>query len=131
MSSTILKANNILKNYHGGETVYKIYGNIVCTEGVLEIRNVTESNWFLDIICSYQTKLRNEDFQVWKLLRNCKTNTVDGVKTVLERKDSFTVVCEDGNDNNLITQKIEFSDFAFDEYEVWLQNETIYLPCEH
>lgn len=131
MNTAVLKANDILTNYHGGEKFYRIYANIVCTEGVFEIRNITNSNWFLDIIFSYQSSFKKEDFQVWKLLRDCKFEIQNGVKSIIERKNSFMVVCEDGNDNVLLSQKINFSDFKFDEYIVWFQNETIYLPCEH
>lgn len=128
----VLSANDSLKNYMGGEKFCR-YGQtkIIYTMGVQEITEKSQSNWFLDIIYSYQSALRKEEFQVWKLEREYSFTTENGIKTVLARKDVFNVVCEDGNDNVLIKQRIEFSDFPFDEFTVWFQNETIYLPCEH
>jgi hypothetical protein len=58
-----------------------------------------------------------EPFQVWKL-------------TV--RPDRAAVlVCENGNDNIVYTQHIEFSDFPLDEIILWFANNVIYLPGEH
>lgn len=132
MNTNVMNANDSLKNYHGGETIFKNpTTGIQYTEGVRTITMQTESYWFLDLIASYQRKLKIEDFQVWKLKREYSYTTNNGVKSVLQRKNCFNVVCEDGNDNVLITQNIPFSDFPFDEYVVWLQNEIIYLPCEH
>lgn len=42
-----------------------------------------------------------------------------------------TLVCEDGNDNAVYTQLIEFTDFPLDEITLWFANDVIYLPSEH
>lgn len=132
MSNLLLSANETLKGYHGGEIFFRHQlGKFIYSEGVQEIAKKHGVYWLLDIIASYQPKLKNEDFQVWKLQRDCKILTVNDIKTVTERTDSFLVVCEDGNDNILIKQEIEFSDFPFDTYTLWFQNETLYLPVEH
>lgn len=128
----VLSANDSLKNYTGGDVVFK-YGQtqIIYTMGVQEITKKSQSYWFLDIIYSYQSALIKEYFQVWKLEREYSYSVIDGKRIVGQRKDIFNVVCEDGNDNILIRQNIEYSDFPFDEFTVWFQDNTIYLPCEH
>lgn len=132
MSTEFLSANESLIGYNGTETIYKRdLMKLHYTIGVKTIAQDYHSYWFLDIIESYQKKLKNEDFQVWKLERDLVFLVVDGIKKVTERKDSFIVVCEDGNENILIQQKIPFSDFPFDFYNVWIQNNIIYLPSEN
>ena len=42
-----------------------------------------------------------------------------------------TLVCDDGNDNIVNTQHIEFTDFPRDEITLWFANSVIYLPREH
>jgi hypothetical protein len=132
MNTQVLSANDSLKNYYGGEHLFNYPCNkIQYTEGISEIAKKTQSFWFLDIIASYQNKLHNEEFQVWKLEREYSYSVVDGVRVVGKRKDCFNVVCEDGNDNELIRQHIPFSDFPFDCYTVWCANGILYLPVEH
>lgn len=132
MSTNVTSANDFLINYNGGEEIYKLGLNgFAYTEGVREIAVKTNSYWFLDIINSYQYKLLNEDFQVWKLEREYSYEIVLDEKKVLQRKLCFSVVCEDGNGNILVSQKIPFSDFSFDEYTIWVANKILYLPCEH
>ncbi|OXA65258.1 hypothetical protein B0A67_24640 [Flavobacterium aquidurense] len=132
MSTKIQSANDSLKGYHGGEQLFfSPVTKINYTEGVREIAKKTESYWFLDIIASYQSKLKNEHFQVWKLERELAYTMVNGFKNIVQRKDCFNVICEDGNDNVLISQKIPFSDFCFDVYTLWYVNKVLLLPVEY
>ena len=85
----------------------------------------------MDIIASYQVKLKDESFQVWKLVREYTFSIVNDEKFISERRNSFNVVCEDGNDKILIKQHIYFSDFEFDEYIVWFVNGVALLPSEY
>lgn len=73
--------------------------------------------WFLDIVASYQHELKNEEFQVWKLVKNTD--------------NSATVKCEDGNDNILKSKEIPFTDFSADMATVWVENGVALLPSEH
>lgn len=75
--------------------------------------------WFIDVINSYQTARFRQanEFQVWKLVLN---KTGNGAK----------VICEDGDDNIILTQKILFTDYKGPELILWFENETIYFPEE-
>lgn len=90
------------------------------TPGVLSFLEENKCYWFLGVINSYQTpkfQAANE-FQVWKFLKN---KTGNGCK----------VVCEDGDDNKILIQRIPFTDCEQTEFTFWLQNNTVYLPEEH
>ena len=42
------------------------------------------------------------------------------------------VICTDGNDNKLVSQKIYYTDFPLEEgITLWVENGIILLPSEH
>lgn len=142
MSTKVLNANESLQNCNGANQMFRnpMY-NFNYTDGVRDFIKENSMYWFLDIIASHQNttfwakdgdshtkKVLNHDFQVWELKRNLTTDK-NGV--VIDRKDSFVVTCFDGNKMVLKTQLIEFSDFEFDLFTVWLQNKILLLPSEY
>jgi len=111
-------ANDELREHSGGsDNLYRYNFGLLITEGALALAQQFECFWFLDIICSYQSKVRGEDFQSWRLTKH------DGNKA--------TVTCDDGNRNILITQNIPFTDFKADEAVLWCEGNVILLPVEH
>jgi len=78
------------------------------TDGAQYVAETAGAFWLMDIIGSYQAKLRKEkqDFQTWTLRLN-------------DPGPGAVVTCEDGNDNILITQAIEFTDFPNPEIILW------------
>jgi hypothetical protein len=129
-NSNITSANDFFCSF-GEQRFYNEVTNLHYTECVREIALYTESFWFLDIIASYQKKLVKQTFQVWKLEREFSYTEVNDVKIIQQRKDCFNVICEDGNSNVLLKQKIPFSDFAYDLYTVWHINSLVLLPSEY
>ena len=90
---------------------------ITYTEGVQYLAEKAGAYWLIDKVATLQLKkkIRAEEFQVWKL-------KVAGSKASL--------VCEDGNDNVVYREKIEFTDFPLDEITLWFENNVIMLPSE-
>jgi hypothetical protein len=113
-----MNANELLHNTGGGQ-YYKHLGNLLFTEGVNDACEKFQCFWFVDVCLSYQSKRFQEknEFQVWKLKRR-----VD---------NEFEVICEDGDDNELLRQLIEFSDFRHDELTFWFTNGVLLLPSEY
>jgi len=91
----------MLANYYGSETFTRYLGDLVLTEGVLAMAEAVGAFWLLDLIWSYQPKLRSDEqtreMQFWTL-------------TVGEDK-SAVATCERDTDDVVIRQKIEFTDF--------------------
>lgn len=112
-------ANDNYKNYNGSDTFHKHWLGFIYTEGVRDLAADYGAFWFIDIVASYRThkKVRAEGFQVWKLKR--------------VKDDQFIAICEDGNDNIVITQKISFSDFKDDDLTFWCIDGVIMLPSEY
>jgi len=112
-----MNANDLLRHYNCSENYYKAGFGFIYTDGVNAFCSEFECYWFLNVILSYQSKMRQEDFQVWKLERN--------------ENGSAKVICSNGNGKQLISQKIPFTDFKPNEGTVWIENNVIFLPSEH
>ena len=123
--------HHILKQFSGSEGLHhtwmsKMMG-INYTDGaqyVFQNGGDMGAYWLLDIILSYQPKLRKQlsiqDLQVWKAVK-------DG--------DQIIITCEDGDGDIFITQKGRYDLFdnspGVEKITLWLMNNVIYLPSEH
>jgi len=92
----------------------------VFTPGVKYLADNAEAYWLLDAIGSHQTdpKVKAEEFQVWTLKVDLATSKAE-------------LICTDGNENRVTSQKIPFTTFPMREVTLWLANWTLYLPDEH
>lgn len=92
---------------------------VIYTDGVKIAAEKLDAYWLIDLIVSHQYNpaVRNTPFQHWKLER------VAG--------DKFVAICEDGNDGEVTRQEIEYSDFPFDIFSLWLTNGILLLPAEY
>jgi len=115
-----------LSNFTGSQKSarWSILSKDVATEGVIFLAENADCFWLLDLIASHQIdpKVKREEFQVWKL-----TGTPG---------DKATVVCEDGNDNEIARQELEFSTFPLSEITIWVSvngqdSRTLMLPGEY
>jgi hypothetical protein len=114
-------ANDYLGNhYNGANSIHKYLLGINVTSGAIELSEKNNSYWLLDVICSHHlnSKVKEQEFQVWRLHKD-----IDGV--------GCTVVCEDGNDNIVVSQKIEYTDFPYKTATLWKVNNLIMLPSEY
>ena len=112
-----MNANEHLKEHTCSDNYFKHYFGTVFTDGVKALCDKFSCYWFLDVVTSYQPKLRSAEFQVWTLTKNNGSTAI--------------VTCEDGNGQSLIQQKIPFTDFEPQEATIWMENGVILLPSEH
>jgi hypothetical protein len=120
METTARKnANDNYEQFTGTENWYKHWLGLRYTDGVKQVADDYGAYWFIDLIGSHQNdpKVRAEGFQVWKLSR--------------VKDDKFKAVCEDGNDNKITSQDIDYSDFKDDELTFWFVDNVILLPSEY
>jgi uncharacterized protein (DUF736 family) len=111
-----------LSQFTGSENWYRhgINRNVLFTDGAKYVADTGGAYWLLDEIAitqRYDKRVAAEEFQVWKL--------------AVRPDRTATLVCDDGNDNIVYTQHIEFTDFPCDEITLWFANNVIYLPSEH
>jgi len=89
------------------------------TDGCDYVRKEARAYWLFDAILSHQlTSIVNKQkFQVWRLKK--------------QEDDTWLLICEDGNKNNLAKQHIEHSNFLIPEITIWLVDEVAMLPTEY
>jgi hypothetical protein len=112
----------ILRQFTGSENWYRhgINRDVFFTDGAKYVADTGGAYWLLDsiAICQHHEKsVMAEAFQVWKLkVREDRT---------------ASLVCDDGNDNIIYTQHIEYTDFPLNEITFYFANNVIHLPSEY
>ncbi len=112
---------DVLAGFIGTENYYlhRLPGGLTMklTDGCKFVKEYGNAYWLFDIILSWQMKLQNQSFQVWKLIKQG-----DG---------SWFIQCTDGNDQVVAAQEITYSIFPQDRLELWLVDGVCMLPSEY
>lgn len=108
-----------LSNFHGSEQMYfhPMFKGINYTEGVRYLM-YNGAAWLVEAILSHglhNADIRSEEFIVVTL----KVNDTEGILTF-----------DDGNDNVLARQVIQYTDFPLKEISFYLENGVLILPSE-
>ena len=114
-----------LPNFYGTENYFRlspVFPNFVLTDGARYLADAAGAWWLMDAVASHLGSYKNEGFVVAKLLRAKASN-------------AWILRLEDGNDEVLADQIIEYSDFPLDEITLYVEydgtNHVILLPSEH
>lgn len=110
-------ANDDLREHSSSDQYHRYMCGMFLTDGALAMCKKFSCFWFADVICSYQHKLKDEEFQVWSLGKN--------------EDSSAIVLCTDGNDRVLVSQSIPWTDMEADIATLWCEGQIILLPSEH
>jgi hypothetical protein len=111
-----------LRQFTGTENWYRhgINRKVLFTDGIEYVANEGGAYWLIDAIALAQLSEKSvstEAFQVW---------------TLKVREDrTASLVCDDGNDNIVYTQNIDFTDFPIDEIRFYFTDNTLLLPSEY
>jgi len=95
----------------------------VMTDGIKYLADTLECYWLLDIVGSYQHKLRTCDFQLWRI-------------EVLVDNSALVSMREDTNEPVVIIQEVPYTDFPVGVFEFYAErnetgNVTLLLKSEH
>jgi hypothetical protein len=113
---------NQLAYFTGTEHYYKMYPNLVLTDGVKFLADACGAYWLMDVIWSHLPSV---------------TDTFAVVRLVKAQDDSATFTLADDNPANetFATQKIEWTDFPLDQITLYaIRDENfwvILLPSEY
>jgi hypothetical protein len=96
-----------------------VFADFRYTDGIKYLAERAGAYWLLEYIFSSQPhrSLRNQNFQVWKLMVN--------------EDNSALIKVEDGNKIVLEKFKIPYTDFPLQEIDVWLIDKILILPSEY
>lgn len=118
------------RGFTGSDEYYRhtLARSVAYTQGAQYLAERAEAYWLLDKIATnaqFNPTVRAEEFQVWVLTRDAEGNAA-------------TLRCEDGNDNVVHRERIEFTDFPLSEFTLWCEATgesdirwVILLPSEH
>lgn len=109
-----------IRHFTGTDQWYKLYPNVLITDGVKFVFDIAESYWLGEIVFSLQTleKVKAEPFQFYELEVNLEKHNADLKVT-------------DGNENILYTQFIEFTDFPLPKFSFYYTNDVVLLASEY
>ena len=111
-----------LHYFTGSSAYYPLYPQLKLTDGTKFLCEQAKCFWLMDAVASHLGSYRDEDFVVAKFLRAKASN-------------GWILRLEDGNDEVLADQIIEYSDFPLDEITLYVEfdgtNHVILLPSEH
>ena len=98
-----------LKQFTGTDHYYTHFiSGFVSTDGVQYMAEKYEAFWLLDVAYSHAFAFRaTEDFMVARLVTS---------------KGAATFTLDDGNENILATQEIEFTDFPDGDFYFYIEN---------
>jgi len=114
--------NDELKERTCTDNYYKMFADIVCTDGVKELVELGQCYWMLSEVA----------FKTIELQKKQKEYEYDFLVFTLKRvKGSrFKISISDGN-KVFESKDIPFSDFEYDEATIWVENNVMLLPSEH
>jgi len=119
---TPLRKEDLIQ-FTGSETWYRhpLFRQFLYTDGAQYVAEKGEAYWLIDKIMECQAsvpKLSGEEFYVWDLNLN-------------DEGEGATLICTDGNENELYREKIPFTDFPLKTIRFYFQNKTLFLPSEY
>jgi hypothetical protein len=112
MDATELKQG--LSQFYGTENYYRHPFGMVYTDGVKFLAENAAAYWLLDVIASYQPKLKKNQDQRLRDMQFWKLEVKDGKGVVTCRADSGV--------KPAVKQKIEYTDFPLPEAEIWVSS---------
>lgn len=108
-----------LGEFIGSENYYKSsFGRLKLTDGINYLRNKVDCYWLIDIVESYQDKLKEVPFQLWRI-------------EVKSDKTAVVSCKEDTGKPNLVKQKLEYTDFPLKEFEFYCIDGVVLLKSEY
>ncbi len=95
-----------LQNFTGTQNYYRNFTSLLYTDGIQHLAERAGAYWLIDLVGSYQPRLRDAPFQLWEL----KVNT--------DRSALVTMVEDDGMPNR-VSQDIPYTDFPLNDFSFY------------
>ena len=108
-----------LLQFIGTENWYKHWAGLLhYTDGIKYLADKAGAYWLVDLVASYQHKLKGAPFQLWSIKVN------DDKTAVVEMREDIGL-------EPLVTQRIEFTDFPLADFEFYISNGVLMLKGEY
>ena len=100
---------NELNNFSGTENYYRITPDTIITDGAKFVADKAGAYWLMTAIASYLPEFTKKETFIVATLQVTRTTT----------SSHAILKLDDGNDNILATQFIEYTDFELDEIKLY------------
>jgi hypothetical protein len=110
-----------LEQFTGTEQYFAYLGGLKLIDGAKYLATKAGCFWLMDIIASYQGKLRLIEFQLWEL----------EVNTTPKGRSAVVTCREDTGKPALVKQRIPYTNFPLNSIKLYCQNGVILLPSEY
>lgn len=118
LNDPLLSLEADLQQFIGTEHYYLNPLGLKYTDGVKYLAEKADSHWLIDLIASYQPKLKDHKFQLWSIRKTWE--------------NSAEVYCQDDlGEPKLLRQEIEFTDFPLDKFKLYCVDDVMLLPSEY
>jgi hypothetical protein len=87
-----------LRQFTGTQHYYRNFTGLLYTDGIHYLAERAAAYWLIDLVGSYQYKLRNVPFQVWRII-------------VSDDQTALITMREDDGQPTKIQQKVLYTDF--------------------
>jgi hypothetical protein len=124
--TTIKDLNDEFAGFTGTEHYYRHWiPEFVYTDGIKMMAENYQAYWLIDIVLSYQSKLKEYKFQIWEI--ECETDSVNKRANVIMRPDSDEPI--------VVNQHIAFTTFPEGKLKMYYiddgSNKVLLLPSEY
>ena len=107
-----------LMQFTGTENYYRNFTGLVFTDGVKYLADKAGAYWLIDLVGSYQPRLRKMPFQLWEL-------------KVKDDKSALITMVEDIGRPTKIRQQIPSTDFPLKEFSFYCIDNVMLLKSEY
>jgi hypothetical protein len=124
--TTIKDLNDEFAGFTGTEHYYRHWmPEFVYTDGIKMMAEKYQAYWLIDIVLSYQPKLKEYKFQIWEI--ECEKDSVNKRANVIMRPDSDEPI--------VVSQHIAFTTFPEGKLKMYYiddgSNKVLLLPSEY
>ena len=107
-----------LQSFTGTQNYYRNFTGLLYTDGIQHLAERAGAYWLIDLVGSYQPRLRDAPFQAWSIAVND------------DRTGQVTMVEDDGEPNR-VTQDIPYTDFPLRDFSFYCIDGVMLLKSEY
>lgn len=107
-----------LRHFTGTEHYYRNFTGLLYTDGIHHLAEQAGAHWLIDLVGSYQPRLRQVPFQVWELAVN-------------DDCSALVTMREDDGEATKVWQELDYTDFPLRTFSWYCIDNIMLLKSEY
>ena len=107
-----------LCQFTGTQNYFRNFTGLLYTDGIKHLAERAGSYWLIDLVGSYQPRLRDARFQVWSIV-------------VSDDGSAQVTMVEDGGEPHRVHQDIPYTDFPLKDFSFYCIDGVMILKSEY